>query len=247
MSRTIKAAYFTDPHCPLQDDAAVEWAHKVVSEFKPDYLICGGDLFEASAASRFDNEDKHDLRDEYRAGALLLDSLAGAVPDANLVWIRGNHDRNLQNPGRIERPLRSQLHWNVSEWRDSFLRWKQIPYDFSAAGCFQLGQVMFWHGFDGPQDVNAIRINNITGGHAHRLVVGGHTHTPHGPQQVMRTKKVRLPLWYANGGTLGPRSPEWTHRQDTSEWKPAVVLVELASTRRCLATKNWECRTEVME
>lgn len=247
MTKTTKAAYFTDPHCPHHNQQAVEWACKVIREFKPDHLICGGDLFEASAASRFDNEDKHDLRDEYRAGASLLDTVADAGSGANLVWVSGNHDRNLQNPGRIERPLRSQLHWNVSEWRDSFLRWKQIPYEFSAAGCYQLGQVMFWHGFGSNEDIDAIKLNNMTGGHAHRLVVSGHTHVPHGPTQVTRTKRVRLPLWYANGGTLGPSNPAWTHRQDTSGWKPAVVLVELTSERRCLAKKNWECYVEVME
>ncbi|MDF1702397.1 MAG: metallophosphoesterase family protein [Planctomycetota bacterium] len=244
--KIIKAAYVTDPHCPFQNSTSVYWALGQIREYKPDYLIMGGDLFEASAASRFENEDKHDLRDDYRAGARLLDALADAGAGADLVWCRGNHDDNIACVGRIQRGLRSQVHWSASEWADSFRRWKQIPYDYSADGCFQLGQVMFWHGFHN-EEMDAIKLNNMTGGHAHRLVVGGHTHRPHGPTQVMRTKKVPLPLWYANGGTLGPTRPAWTQRQDTSGWKAGFVMVELTAGRACQPGRNWDCVVEVMK
>lgn len=247
MASTIKALYLGDSHCPFQDKKSVEWACKQIAKFKPDYLIFGGDLFEADAASRFDNEYDHDFRDEQHAAAALLDQLAGAGGGAQLVWSLGNHDQNVRNPGRVGRRLRRSIDWNNCEWRDSFKAWRQIPYDFSPDGTFQLGQVIFWHGHGGLEDTNAIKLNNACGGFAHRLVVGGHTHTPHGPTQVMKTKTLPLPLWYANGGTLGPLRPGWTQRQDTSRWAAAVVKVELKMGRACQPGKNWDCVVEKMK
>lgn len=243
--KTVRAAVVSDSHCPDQDEKAVGWAVRQIADFKPDYLIFGGDLFEADAASRFHNEKKYDLLAEYKAGSKLMDRLASLGVE-NLVWCLGNHDANLAAVGRIDKRIRDVVHWNRSEWRQSFLKWRQIPYDFSARGCLQLGQVIFWHGHDGAEDLNAIRINNATGGHGNRLVVGGHTHKPHGSTQVMKSKSVPLPLWCANSGTIGPRRPDWTTRQDTSLWRPAVVKVELQMWRACQPGRNWDCEVEVM-
>lgn len=246
MPKTARIAYVTDTHCPDHEPAALRWACGKIEQFKPSHLIFGGDLFEADAASRFYNEKKYDLLAEYEAGSFVLSALAEVAPGAEKVWCLGNHDFNITAPGRIDKRVRSAVHWNQSQWSDHFLRWRQIPYDFSAGGVYQLGQVMAWHGHDGAEDTNAIRINNACGGYSHRLLLGGHTHTPHGPTQVMRTKKIPLPLHYANGGTLGPLRPDWTVRQDTSMWKHAIVFVECTIGRACQPGQNWDCQVEVM-
>lgn len=244
--KTVRAAYITDPHCPGASAKALTWALGKVSEFKPDYMIVGGDVFEADAASRFQNEQKYDLLAEYEAGAKWLNLVHGATPDAEHVWLHGNHERNLMAPGRLDSRVRRVAHWNVSEWRESFLRWRQYEYDFSPRGCLQLGQVIFYHGFDGSEEYNALRMINATGGHAHRLVVGGHTHRPKPPTQLMRTRTIPMQAWYANGGTLGPTRPEWTTRQCTHEWAPGVVLLELQMGRSCQPERNWDCEVELM-
>ena len=245
--KSVRAVYVSDTHCPDQDAKAVSWAAGKIAEFKPNYLIFGGDLFEADAASRFYNEQKYDILAEYEAGAKVMNLLAGAAPDAKLVWTLGNHDHNLTAAGRIDKRVRDAVHWNRSEWGESFRRWQQVPYDFSAKGVLQLGQVILWHGHDGSEDLNAIRISNACGGFGHRLVVGGHTHTPAGPRAAERTRRIPLPLWYANAGTLGPLRPDWTTRQDTSRWGAAIVRIELTMGRACQPAKNWACEVEVMQ
>lgn len=242
--KTVKVACVSDTHCPFEDKKAVDWALGVVREFGPDYFVFLGDLIEAGAASRFDNEYSHDFRDEQRSGARILDRMRDAGGDAERIWCWGNHDGHSSDPGRIDKALRSAVHFNNCEWRASYLAWKQIPFDFGPNGVFQLGQVGFWHCHDGAEDTNTIKINNACGGHAHRLWIGGHTHRPHGPTQVMKSKAVPLPLWYANTGTLGPRRPRWAHRQDTSMWGPAVALVELSMGRACQPSANWSCHVE---
>lgn len=244
--KTVKALYLTDPHCPGHCPKALKWACSRIADFKPDYVIVGGDVFEADAASRFYNEQPYDLLTEYETAARWLDTVAEAGAGADLVWNLGNHDHNIQAKGRIDRRVRRAVDWNESKYGESFRKWRQIPFDFSARGVFQLGQVMFWHGHDGAEDLNAVRINNACGGYGHRLLVGGHVHVPRPPTQAERTKRIPLPLWYANGGTLGPIRPEWTVRQDTSLWAPAVVKVELQMGRACQPGKNWDCEVEVM-
>jgi hypothetical protein len=245
--KTVRVAYITDPHCPLQNEKATAWAISRIADYRPDYVVVGGDVFEADSASRFYNEQPFDLVDEYKAASRWLDLVHDSAPNARHHWLLGNHCSNLQAIGRIDKRLRRAVNWNTSEWGESFRRWTQHEYDFSPGGCLQLGQVLFWHGFDGAEDHNAVRILNATGGHAHRLVVGGHTHKPHGPTQIMRTKSIGLPMWYANGGTLGPTRPGWTQRQDTSLWAAAIVRVELTMGRSCQPAKNWACDVEVMQ
>lgn len=244
--KTVKALYLTDPHCPGHSPKALRWACQRICDYKPDYLIVGGDVFEADAASRFNNEKDYDLLHEYQIAAGWLDAVADAGPGCALVWCLGNHDHNIKSKGRIDRRVRRAVDWNESKYGSAFGRWRQIPYDFSARGTFQLGQVLFWHGFDGAEDSNAIRINNACGGYGNRLVIGGHTHKPHGPTQITKSKTIPLPLWFANGGTLGPTRPDWTTRQDTSLWAPAVVKVELQMGRACQPGLNWDCDVEVM-
>lgn len=224
------------------------WACREIRAFKPTHLVHLGDLFEADAASVHGNEYSHDLHDEYKAGAALLNELEAAAPDAQRVWLLGNHDDNIAaaDPRRVPKSLRRAAHWSKSrEFGDTFDRWRQIPYEFSVRGVYQVGQVALYHDFNGNWDTNAIRVNNQIGGYSHRLMIHGHYHRVMPPTQVMRTKAIGLPLHGASPGTLGPLSPDWTARQDTGHWGHGVALVEAVKGRACQPAPNWWC--EVLE
>jgi len=226
----VRAIAVADPHAPFTDPQALRWAARLVRTRRPHYLFCLGDLFEAHHASVHPDEHDHDALDEYRAGARILDTLRRAAPArCRCVWLLGNHDDNIQrnDSRRVPRHLRRAVHWNNSRFAESFLRWRQVPYIKSAEGCFQLGQVIFTHGFSLRPELEAVQFANYTGGYGNRLVVSGHTHAPLAPTQARRTLRIPLPLWHANPGTLADMNAlSYADRSDRSVWGTGLVYVE---------------------
>jgi predicted phosphodiesterase len=191
------------------------------------HFVHCGDLLEAAAASVHAGEHDHTLADEFEHASNFLRSIREALPKGcRLIWMNGNHDDNIfkRDPRRIPKALRDMIEINQR-------------------GQVQIGQVVFFHGFDAGQtsdELEALQFNNITGGHSHRLFVRGHTHRPVPPTQCYRTRKVPLPYWYANVGTLGPLTPEWASRMDTSAWGAACLIAETKTGRpNRLCSKNW--------
>lgn len=250
----VRWAAFSCLHCPFQDPVAISKLVHTLEEFRPNCVVLLGDLFEAASASVHRPEEVGDLRDEYRVAAGILEELRGAVgAKARLVWCLGNHDDNLQvkDVRRIPKHLRSLVHWNTSEWKSEFLRWEQLPYIKDRTGCFELGQVIFYHGFMAgvnAGELEGIQMANNCGGHAHRLMVSGHTHRPVPVTQIMFTQTTPLPFWYANAGTLGPIKPDYMLRKNSAGWGPAVVLGEavLGRPSRMRQGPQWSAETVML-
>lgn len=251
-AKLVTFAAFGCVHVPYQDQAAVDKLCSVIEERRPDYLLCLGDLFEADSANvhKHRAEERIPLSDEYASGAAVLEQVAEAAPDAERLWLLGNHDDNLQTNDvrRIPKHLRDLVHWNKSEWGKTFRNWRQIPYEKSERGVFRLGQVNFYHGYlagVNSDELEAIQMNNYVGGYSHTLGVRVHTHTPLPPTQAMLTNKIPLPFWYANAGTLGPTRPDYMKRKDSSGWGPAVVVGEAVIGRpsRMRGGPQWTAET----
>jgi len=221
-------------HCPFQRPESVDWVLQTLATIKPRItnFIFGGDLFESDAASVWPNETDHTLHDEYEEGAHLLTSLRKVLPrTCKRVWLLGNHDDNIQTTDarRIPKKLRGLVHWNASSFREEFLRWPQVPYIKSEKGLYSLGQAIFAHGWDYGQtsdEIEAVQISYLAGGHAHRLVSRGHTHRPVSVTQALRTRTAPLALHYANVGTIGTLKPRYMARASTILWGPAILIGE---------------------
>jgi 3',5'-cyclic AMP phosphodiesterase CpdA len=211
------------------------------------HFVHCGDLLEAAAASVHAGEHDHTLADEFEHASNFLRSIREALPEScRLIWMNGNHDDNIfkRDPRRIPKALRDMIEIGRDSRWPEFSKWAQYPYAKNQRGQVQIGQVVFFHGFDAGQtsdELEALQFNNITGGHSHRLFVRGHTHRPVPPTQCYRTRKVPLPYWYANVGTLGPLTPDWASRMDTSAWGAACLIAETKTDRpNRLCAKNWE-------
>jgi hypothetical protein len=248
---TARIAVVGDTHCPFVEQLVLEWACREIKAFKPTVIVMNGDLIEAAHASVHPNEYDHDAVDEFASAAKTLNKLKkagtykGVVP--RLIRTDGNHCDNpkQEDPRRVPKSLRRAVDpTNNKDHHKAFDEWQMVPYEFTAKGAIQFGQVFVFHDFDGAWDTNAIRMNNILGGYSHRLAVSGHRHRVFGPDQVMRTKSIPLPLWGASPGTLGPLKPKWTSRQDTSHWGHGLCLIEAKMGRACQPGRNWSC--EVM-
>lgn len=231
---TARVAVLSCTHSPHTPQRTHAWLLDVLSNLKGvTHLIHLGDIFEASAASVHPDEAAHSLLDEYRHGAKFMASLRSVLPRRTAcLAIMGNHDDNLiaADPRRIPKGLRAVTDFMHTEpFASEAKHWRWTPYRKDRTGCVEIGPVIFTHGFDAGRssdETEAIQFSNFCGGHAHRLVVRGHTHRPVPPTQCRRTSSVPLPWWYMNVGTCGPLQPDWMRRKDTSQWGAAIGLVE---------------------
>ena len=225
MSEVVKFGAISCTHCPHQSERAIAKLIEELKIRKPQVFVHCGDAVDASGASvHSDDSDSVTLHDEFLIASDMLRRIREALPeDCKLVMIDGNHDDNIQRPDprRVPKALRSlcdprKMHGVA----DEFKRWKHIPYRFGR--CFQLGGVIFHHGFGASansDELEAIQLAMACGGHAHRLVIRGHTHRPVPPTQCRRTARVKLPWWYCNVGMMAfEKKPSYCDRWDTQQW-----------------------------
>jgi len=94
----LKIAFPTDMHVPFQDDAAVDLAMRIVSDFNPDLLVCGSDGVDFYAISKFDkNPDrKCGVQEEIDKWKELQKAWRDAAPNARRRFLVGNHEDRLR-------------------------------------------------------------------------------------------------------------------------------------------------------
>lgn len=246
IARIVAASCF---HAPFTDLESFNWLLDTIRAMKPKptHFVHLGDWFEASAASVHHNEDSHEQYEEYLIAAdqstLLRKALGNKV---KLFWTHGNHDDNIlaRDPRRIPKRLRHLVHWDsYAPVSKEFEKWSQTPYRKSKEGILELGPIIFSHGFDAgynSDELECLQLANLAGGHSHRLVVRGHTHRPVPVTQAQRTKKIPLPWWYANVGTIGRLDPPWAHRHDTYSWGPALLYAECSLEPPPYSGRHWD-------
>lgn len=240
-------------HVPFQNDDSIDWMLSRLADIQPDNFVMLGDLFDASAVSVHPHEYEHALEYEYEQGALILQRIMGVIPNANYVWCLGNHDDNIKasDPRRSPYQLRSLMNWNNHhEFGRTFLHWNQIPYRKDTRGVYKLGQVCFSHGYDAgvnSDELETLQLAMFTGGQAWRLFIRGHTHRPTpNIMQCCRTKRIPLPWYYANAGTLGPLSPDYMKRKDSSQWGAGIVVGETNThSPRRASRAEWDAHVEI--
>ena len=235
-------------HCPYQSEQAIENLLATISGQGITHFIHCGDVVDAEAASvHNDDPVSHTLYEEFTAD--MLRRIREALPkDCNLILLDGNHDDNIQRPDsrRIKYDLRDLCNpRKLDGVADEYKLWKHVPYRHGVRGCYQLGAVIFAHGFAAganSDELEAIQLAMACGGYAHRLIVRGHTHRPIPPTQCKRSARIKLPWHYANVGYMAfQERPAYTHRFDISQWGRACLIgkTKLGRTDR-LGKNAWE-------
>lgn len=207
-----------------------------------------GDLMDQAPGSVHPTEFSYTVEEEFNAAGAYLRRVADAAPLSSKHWLLGNHDHYYRDmdPRRVPRHFRSLLDWN--RVIPSLLDWRQVPYENAPHSCLELGQVVFRHGFrtGGAAWTEDHQFNRWTGGHAHRLHVTGHTHSPRKPERVEVRRGLELDIWSANTGTLADWDKlHYAKRLDTSKWGQACLLIEARMGRSCLPTKQWDAELKV--
>jgi len=101
---------FGDLHAPYHDDNALSFLKSVKKQFKPDRVVCVGDLVDFYSASRFPKDPSHpdSLVNEIKKISSVVQKLAKIFPAMDITM--GNHDDRLSiraNGAGIPRELMS--------------------------------------------------------------------------------------------------------------------------------------------
>jgi len=237
-------------HIPYQSERAIDRLLEEIKGRNLTHFIHLGDVVDAEAASvHNDDPVRHTLYEEFTVAADLLRRLREKLPkDCQLVLLDGNHDDNIKRPDsrRIPHDLRDLCDPRKMEGvADEYKRWKHVPYRHGSRGCYQLGSVIFSHGYAAganSDELEAIQLAMACGGHAHRLIVRGHTHRPVPPTQCKRSARIKLPWWYANVGYMAfDQRPAYTFRWDNQDWGRACLIGECQIGRPGrMNKKSWE-------
>lgn len=229
-TRAIRWVALGDNHAPFGPDEAWDWACENIRKFKPNVVIHLGDWGDYLHAGLWKAEKEITQADEYTKIAKQANQLRRTVPRGTpLIRLIGNHEDRLESHCmNIPKPFRESLHWKghtalAREWR----LWKEVPYIKGREGCYRVGDVIFYHGWDtgaSSEELEAIQMAIANGGKPNTLCVRGHTHCPILPTQATRTRSILLPWWYMNAGHLGPIRPDYTRRVDTSRWAHAIAM-----------------------
>lgn len=236
-----------DLHCPVRDAASFAETLKRVREQGPEVLVVLGDLLEAGAASRFENEEEWSLEDEFADATEALTLLEDAAgPGCELVLLEGNHDHNIRREGRIEKRVRTLCDWRKCIPQVKAGKWRVVEYlNCRDKGVYRLGQVTFKHGFSTTQ--TGEQAEAVLLGVPNGLTVGGHTHRPVPVTQVFLRPNVGVPYWYANAGTLGPLKPEYAGRAATHLWGRAFVFGVARIGRHWWSRPQWKADVTILQ
>ena len=94
----LRIAFPTDIHAPFHDRYAVALAVNIIKEFNPDILVCGSDAIDFYTVSSFDKDPSRRLRlqSEINAWKEIQKELTSASPNADRIFISGNHEDRLR-------------------------------------------------------------------------------------------------------------------------------------------------------
>lgn len=238
--------YFSDIHVPHHDPNYIEWVLETITEWQPKHLVFGGDGIDANAASRWPNEYKHTLEDEYRWFNDILVKMRKAAPKGcKLVRIEGNHEDNIISPNRVPEDLRSlvQLEKHVPEAAN----WKFVPYTrHHIRGAYRIGQVSCIHGHEtaaGKLAEQSIKMSNYE---PFSLTISGHTHrATHTVQQVM-LRKTPLPHWWVDAGCgVDFEKMQYMKRLNMTDWAHALVVGEAMPLKSPRKSREWDAEVRV--
>lgn len=252
----VKIVAFSCTHCPVQDKQAIKWLCSQIADFKPDVLVHLGDWMEADAASRWPSEETYSLEEEIAEADRVAVEIHDAAPEAERVWLLGNHDKNILDKGRIDGKVRSMCDFRRPQFDDSgeqinknLLGWKIVAdYHYCRTrGVVRFGQVTLAHGYEAG--TKADENHSVLLGCPMGLYVGGHTHRPTHVTQAIKSAGVPLPYWYANAGCLRDLSPHYMRRQRGFQWGHGCVLIE-ADTRvgphkSLRMSRRWTAETKI--
>jgi hypothetical protein len=244
-------------HHPVADPAALRFLHDQIESFQPDVLVNLGDWYDGEGWSRWDNENPWTIIDEYRAArdhARILNAFSFIK---KFVWLYGNHEANISEPGRLKKSQRDIVDWQ--DWsppggglRDEVRDWHVVR-KYGSSVRWNLGPISFTHG----TKANVYSARDEARMHCvpHGLTISAHSHRPVHVTRDSLAGNQPADLWYANVGTgIDVSKARYIQRSNFQGWGMAVVCGEIYSKdstllkegRKVFRSKVWDAQTHVL-
>ena len=200
-----------DCHIPFQDKSAIKAFFRFIKKEQPDTVVLNGDIIDMYDVSTFDKDPEriNSLQGELDEAIVFFKGLRKLLPDAKLIFIKGNHC------ARLEKYLKKhpELFSLDALKLPNLLRLK----DFDIEYCdkyYQLGSLKITHGsivrkFAGYTAHAELDKNDCSGisGHTHRLA-------------VYYKKTPSRSLMWAESGCLCELEPEYV---DNPDWTQGFI------------------------
>ena len=181
-----------------------------------------------------------------------------ASPDAEHVFLPGNHDDNVLQIGRHDKSIRESLDWAAPQYskpgvwlNEELMTHWAVPckYRYSRRqGTYRIGSTIFFHGYEA--NAGADEFQAITMGWPYGLSVSVHTHrpTPGEPRRLMKTKTLPLDRWYMNAGCTRHMECGFMERKRQVLWGQALTYGwSVPTVNAPRFSKTWDAYCEIIK
>jgi predicted phosphodiesterase len=193
-----KVLVCSDVHIPFQDDDAVSAFIAYSKKSKPDMIVLNGDILDMFMLSRFTKGEGRNPYEEIQMCRRFLELIRDNNPDAQIIYVIGNHET------RLERYVLTKAPELASLIEDVFSILKVS--DYKVRGCASLtvnDNFVFKHGTllgskSGLSAIKEMENSYMSGatGHTHRLC------------KYIARKAGRKFIWVETGGLMS-MNPEY--------------------------------------
>lgn len=167
-----KFIVISDIHYPFQDDKAIAAVFRFLKQNPVDTVVLNGDILDMYDVSKFDKDPDriNGLQDEINLATKFFGKLRKILPDAQIIFIKGNHE------DRLERYLKKnpELFSLDALKLPNLLRLREFNIGYEPKA-FKLGSLKITHGsivrkFSGYTAHAELDRNDCSGisGHTHR-------------------------------------------------------------------------------
>jgi predicted phosphodiesterase len=168
-----KIVFICDLHIPYEDKKIVELILKFLDDYRPEYLILGGDIIDFYSLSKFNKDPKRalDIQKDLDKTFNFLKKLRELLPSTKIIYIKGNHESRLKKYKWSKAPelayLRCLSYEKLFRLEELNIQWEDKRWNFGKAW-FMHGDKLSKHSGDSARkNREEYGVNCITA-HSHR-------------------------------------------------------------------------------
>lgn len=217
----------SDVHVPDHDRKAWKAMLALARDIRPTTVVLAGDFLELQSVSQHSAFNRELLEEDLAAGRQAIEALQGAVPQARVIYLEGNHETRLPRfiaskvpslEGTLDLPTELKLKERGVIWVPE----NKQPWSKGRLDVIHGHQMSQGHG---PKH-HAMRMCELYG-EPGRVVVYGHTHKA----QLFTTPAKNGVKMAVGLGCMRTLTPGWLHGANAG-WSHTFAIAELSPSGR---------------
>jgi len=218
----MRIAVYGDTHFPFHDQGAIDLAHDVVKDFKPDLIVQIGDLKDQFSFSKYAKNQssirmtpQQEAKQARAEAEMFFADLRKVSKKADIVCVLGNHDTRIVRQICDKAP---ELTFVASEWLKGYHTFKGVRVINDS---IIVDNIMFEHGCRKMGQHAPFNQMNTCTGHFHKA-------------QIKYFSNIDGPFWEFNVGWLGDVcAPVYSYKESSkiNDTHIGVGLIENGQPR----------------